>query len=45
MVEVNEASLIIQEAANTDAEIMWGMSIDENLGDTVRVTIIATRFK
>ena len=44
MLEVNEAATIIQEAANPDAEIMWGMSIDESLGDTVRVTIIATRF-
>lgn len=44
MLEVNEASVTIQEAADGDAEIMWGMSIDETLGDTVRVTIIATRF-
>ena len=44
MLEVNEASVTIQEAADADAEIMWGMSIDESLGDTVRVTIIATRF-
>ena len=44
MLEVNEASVTIQEAADSDAEIMWGMSIDETLGDTVRVTIIATRF-
>ena len=44
MLEVNEASVTIQESADTEAEIMWGMSIDESLGDTVRVTIIATRF-
>ena len=44
MLEVNEASTTIQEAADSEAEIMWGMSIDESLGDTVRVTIIATRF-
>ena len=44
MLEVNEASTTIQEAADADAEIMWGMSIDPSLGDTVRVTIIATRF-
>ena len=42
--EVNEASTTIQEAADTNAEIMWGMSIDPTLGDIVRVTIIATRF-
>lgn len=45
MLEVNEASVTIQEAADSDAEIMWGMSIDPSLGDTVRVTIIATRFE
>jgi len=45
MLEVNEASTTIQEAADTDAEIMWGLSIDETLGDKVRVTIIATRFE
>ena len=44
MLEVNEASVTIQESADSEAEIMWGMSIDESLGDTVRVTIIATRF-
>ncbi len=45
MLEVNEASTTIQEAADSEAEIMWGMSIDESLGDKVRVTIIATRFQ
>ena len=44
MFEVHEASTTIQEAADSEAEIMWGMSVDESLGDTVRVTIIATRF-
>lgn len=44
MLEVNEASTTIQESADAEAEIMWGMSIDESLGDMVRVTIIATRF-
>ena len=45
MLEVNEASTTIQESADKDAEIMWGMSIDPSLGDTVRVTIIATKFE
>ena len=44
MTELMNASIVIQEAANEAAEIMWGMSIDENLGDKVRVVIIATRF-
>ena len=44
MIEVNEASTTIQEAAHPEAEIIWGVSVDESLGDTVTVTVIATKF-
>jgi len=44
MMEVNEASTTVQEAAHPDAEIIWGVSVDDTLGDTIVVTIIATRF-
>ena len=44
MYEINEASTTVQEAAHPEAEILWGVSIDESMGETVRVTIIATRF-
>ena len=44
LMEVNEASTTVQEAAHPDAEIIWGVSVDESLGDTIVVTIIATRF-
>ena len=44
MMEINEASTTIQEAAHPDANIIWGVSTDESLGDTIIVTIIATRF-
>ncbi|MBR4905204.1 MAG: cell division protein FtsZ [Selenomonadaceae bacterium] len=44
MLEVNEASTTVQEAAHPEANIIWGVSIDETLGDTIIVTIIATRF-
>ncbi|MBR1806922.1 MAG: cell division protein FtsZ [Selenomonadaceae bacterium] len=44
MMEVNEASMTVQEAAHPDAEIIWGVSVDESLGDKVSVTVIATRF-
>ncbi|MBE8951224.1 MAG: cell division protein FtsZ [Quinella sp. 3Q1] len=44
MMEVNEASTTVQEAAHPDAEIIWGVSVDETLGDRVSVTVIATRF-
>ncbi len=44
MFEVNEASTTVQGVAHPDAEIIWGVSVDESLGDTIIVTIIATRF-
>ena len=42
--EVNEASTLITEAAHEDAEIIFGAVIDEEMGDEVRVTVIATGF-
>ncbi|WP_182188281.1 cell division protein FtsZ [Pectinatus frisingensis] len=42
--QVNEASAIISEAAHEDANIIFGAAIDENIGDSVRVTVIATGF-
>ncbi len=42
--EVNEASMLITDAAHEDAEIIFGAVIDESLGDEVRVTVIATGF-
>ena len=44
MMEVNEASTTVQDAAHRDAEIIWGVSVDESMGDKVSVTVIATRF-
>ena len=40
--EVNEATSIIQEAADEDAQIIFGTVIDESLNDRVKVTVIAT---
>ncbi len=42
--EISEAALIIQEAAHTDANIIFGAVIDENLTEEIRITIIATGF-
>ncbi len=42
--EVNEAAELIHSEAHEDANIIWGMVIDENLTDRVRVTVIATGF-
>ena len=44
MYEVGEASTTIQESADPDANIIFGASIDDTLGDTVRVTVVATGF-
>jgi cell division protein FtsZ len=42
--EVNEAAEIIAEAADPDANIIFGAVIDDAMGDEVRVTVIATGF-
>jgi len=42
--EVNEASTIIREAADEDANIIFGAVIDENLRDEMKITVIATGF-
>ena len=42
--EVNSAASIVEEQADDDANIIFGTIIDDNLGDEVRVTIIATGF-
>ena len=44
MFEVTEASEAIEKAADSQANIIWGASIDDSMGDTVRVTVIATGF-
>jgi len=42
--EVNAASTIIREAADDDANIIFGAVIDENLRDEMKITVIATGF-
>ncbi len=42
--EVNEAAELIHSEAHDDANIIWGMVIDPNMEDKVRVTVIATGF-
>jgi cell division protein FtsZ len=43
--EVNEACSLVHEAADPDANIIFGSVIDPNLGDEVRITVIATGFQ
>jgi cell division protein FtsZ len=42
--EVNEASSIIRESADDDANIIFGAVIDETLRDEMKITVIATGF-
>jgi cell division protein FtsZ len=42
--EVNNAATIIREAADEDANIIFGAVIDEAMRDQMRITVIATGF-
>jgi cell division protein FtsZ len=44
MREVKEAASLIQEQAHEDANIIFGATIDEHMGDAIKVTVIATGF-
>lgn len=43
--EINEAAAIVQEAADFEANIIFGAVIDESLKDEIRITVIATGFE
>ena len=40
--ETNEAVTLIMEAADEEAEIIFGTVIDEDMGDNIKITVIAT---
>lgn len=42
--EVNAAAQIIQQAVDPEANVIFGVVLDPNLGDDVRLTLIATGF-
>jgi cell division protein FtsZ len=42
--EVNQAAAIIRETAHPDVNMIFGAVIDPNMGDDIRVTVIATGF-
>jgi len=44
MHEVDEAAKIIAEAADPDANIIFGTTINENMKDQIKITVIATGF-
>ena len=44
LVEVNQACSLIQEAAHEDANIIFGSVISDEMGDKLKITVIATGF-
>lgn len=44
MNEVSEAAKIITASAADDAKVIFGATIDESIGDNLRITVIATGF-
>jgi len=43
--EINEASTLVQESCDPEANIIFGASIREDLGDEINITVIATGFE
>jgi cell division protein FtsZ len=44
MQEVNTIASVVSSQAHEDADIIFGTVLNENLGDEIRVTVIATGF-
>ena len=44
LLEINEASTIVQESCDPEANIIFGASIREDLAEEIRITVIATGF-
>ena len=42
--EVDKAATIAREACDEDANVIFGATIDENMGDEIQITVIATGF-
>ena len=45
MHELNQAFMLIKESVDEEANIIAGLSVDDTLGDEVRVTVVAAGFK
>lgn len=45
IMDINEAANMVMEAADPDANIIFGAGIDETMEDEVRITVIATGFE
>ena len=44
MKEVADAAEVITKNADTDVKVIFGATIDENLGDELKITVVATGF-
>ncbi len=44
LLEIDSAANMVYKASDSNANIIWGAAIDENMGDEVMVTVIATGF-
>jgi len=42
--EVNKACSIVQEVVDPDANIIYGHAVNDNMGDEIKITVIATGF-
>jgi cell division protein FtsZ len=45
MHEIEEAAKLVHDSVDTDANIIWGMVIDENMNNEIKVTLVATGFE
>ena len=45
IIDINEAAQLITQAADPEANIIFGAGIDESLADEVHITVIATGFE
>ena len=42
--EINEAANVVRQTAHPDVNLIFGAVVDENMGDEIRITVIATGF-
>ena len=42
--EVNDAAEVIRQAVDPDANVIFGVAIDPNMGNDIRLTLVATGF-
>ncbi|MEZ5320530.1 MAG: cell division protein FtsZ [Microthrixaceae bacterium] len=45
LVEVNKAASVVYEVAHPDSMVIFGTTIDDEMGDEFRITVIATGFE